>query len=93
MLEYIEKDDRLGLVLDGALFGEVKKWLDDMCWPYESKAELARLLEDYIRFSIQETFDTERKYTKFTLDEIGRQFGEEVYHIKSAVQKKNMAIQ
>lgn len=92
MLDYIQRKEQLCYVLDRNLFIDLKKLITDICWPYDDKAALARLLEDYIRFSIQETYSINKKHMKYDLENFGKQFGEEVAHLKLAVEQKNRDI-
>lgn len=75
MMDDIQKKEELHLILDRIMFDDLKKEISTSCWHYEDKAALARLLEDYIRYSIQETYDNQKKNVWYTLDSFGHQFG------------------
>lgn len=78
MIQFIIKEKDFCYVLDRMLFQDIKKQLEELCWPYEDKASLARLIEDYIRFSIEETHKVDQgskqiiqKKTKYEIKKFG----------------------
>lgn len=44
MIDHIINSNNFCYVLDKVLFEDIKKQLNGLCWPYENKANLARLI-------------------------------------------------